>query len=155
MSCNEAGLLIIEESEALRLVPYVCPAGKLTVGWGHTGPDVVQGRAITRAIAEAMLKLDVIVAENAVTRYAFPARLNENQFSALVSFVFNVGAATFRDHDMRKYITLGEFELAAEEFPKWNKAKDPKTGELRVLDGLTKRRARERALFETPVEGKA
>lgn len=153
---NSLGLRLIQEFEGLRLVAYddLAPnkvlkpgdaiKGTLTIGHGHTGPDVVIGLEITEAEAERLLKADLDEAERAVADFT-EAPLNENQFSALVSFVFNVGAGNFRRSTLLKKLNREDYEGAAEEFARWNKSKG------QVLAGLTRRRAAEKALFLKPV----
>jgi lysozyme len=157
MSINEAGLDIIRDSEGLRLKAYRDPIGILTIGYGHTGADVKYDSVITHEIAERLLLQDLKYAEGIVTKHVKPM-LNENQFSALVSFVFNVGAGcagvksgfvTLRNgltSTMLKLINASKFDEAAEEFPKWAKA-----GGIE-LPGLVKRRNREMQLFLTPID---
>ncbi len=57
---NVAGTkALVKEFEGLRLTAYICPAGVLTIGWGHTGPDVYSGQTITVAQAETFLDNDL------------------------------------------------------------------------------------------------
>ena len=144
MRTNRAGMDIIRESESLRLRAYYCPAGVLTIGHGHTGDDVYEGQEITETQAIMLLIEDVEWAEEAVEALA-PDWLNENQFSALVSFVFNVGFGAFESSTLLRKLRAGDVQGAADEFPRWNRSKG------RVLRGLTTRRAKERELFLAPV----
>lgn len=144
MRCNEAGLTLIKRYEGLSLTAYRCPAGVLTVGYGSTGPHVKEGMTVTPGQADALLRKDVRAAEEAVTRMV-SIPLTENQFSALVSLVFNIGAGNFRDSTLRARLNAKRYFDAADEFPRWNKAGG------RPLAGLTKRREEERALFLKPV----
>lgn len=148
---NAAGRKIIEDAEGLRLEAYICPAGKWTIGIGHTG-DVKHGDKITQHQAEVILDLDLQIAEETV-RKAVKVELNENQLSALISFVFNIGPgkpgvkdgfvylSDGRPSSMLERINEARFLAAAEEFPKWVHANGVE------LPGLVKRRAAERALF--------
>lgn len=146
MQINELGLDIIRESESLELEAYVCPAGVLTIGYGHTGPDVYHGQFITEAQANELLAQDVAFAEHGVLNLA-PPDLTSNQFSALVSFVFNVGVGAFENSTMLRKLSAGDDQGAANEFPRWNKSRG------RVLNGLVRRRAAEQELFLTPDGG--
>lgn len=95
MKINKAGLSIIKECEGLRLTSYKDPVGIWTIGWGHTGK--VNGKAITSGLkitekqAEELLLQDIEWAEKHVNTYHKKYNFNENEFSALVSFTFNIG----------------------------------------------------------------
>src|SRR5262245_6586870 len=90
---NDAGVALIKRYEGLSLKAYRCPAGALTIGYGHTG-DVEEGDVITEEAAEELLRQDLRVFETGVERFV-TVKLNDNQFAALVSFVFNVGLGAF------------------------------------------------------------
>jgi lysozyme len=142
---NDEGVRLIKESESLRLTAYQDAVGIWTIGYGHTGPDVTPGKTITREQADALLRSDVGSAESDVRRLV-KVPLSSNQFSALVSFVFNVGAGPtgFGGSTMLRLLNQGDYAGAADQFPRWNKAGG------KVLQGLVKRRAAERALFLKP-----
>lgn len=156
MQINETGLAIIRESEGLSLRAYRCPAGVLTIGYGHTGPEVRADLTITREQAHFWLLKDVAAAEAAIFRLV-RAPLNENQFSALVSFYFNVGHgragakdgfAVLRNGRPSSMLTLlnaYRYHASAQQFDRWIYAKGVE------LPGLKTRRAREKALFLKPV----
>src|SRR5438045_2762183 len=98
---NKAGITIIKLFESCRLTAYLCPACKPTIGWGHTGPDVTQEdvknhKTITEKEAAYLLVKDLIAAENTV-KLKVTVPLTSNQFSALTSFVYNVGPTTFQN----------------------------------------------------------
>jgi lysozyme len=139
-SCNEAGKDIIRQSEGLRLKAYLCPAGKLTIGYGHTGPDVKTGMTITEEDANTLLSRDLVAAEKAIGG-AVSVTITDNQFSALVSFVFNLGAGNFCGSTLLKKLNANDVFGAADEFLRWNKVNG------QVLAGLTRRREAERTLF--------
>lgn len=139
---NLAGLQLIKSSESLRLDAYLCPAKIPTIGYGHTG-DVKLGTTITEHQADVILELDLERFEVAVEQLAPGA--NTNQFSALVSFAFNVGVGALENSTLLKRFREGAFNTAAAEFAKWTHAAGV------VLPGLVKRRAAEAALFSTPV----
>jgi lysozyme len=138
---NAEGKELIKESEGLRLEAYLCPAGVPTIGYGHTG-DVEIGQKITEHQADVILDLDLEHFENAVES-ACPG-LNDNQFAALVSFAFNLGVAALAASTLLKYAKQKLYAKAGAEFMKWKYAAG------RVLPGLVKRRAAERALFLKP-----
>lgn len=144
---NGAGVAIIKHFEGLALKAYKCPAGVWTIGYGHTGPDVVPGLVITEARADALLAVDLARFEAGVARLA-PVT-TDNQFSALVSFAFNVGldedddtvAEGLGDSTLLRKHNAGDYEGAAREFAKWNKANGV------ILSGLDRRRAMEADLY--------
>ena len=116
-----------------------------TVGYGATrsstgGPIDLDMEPITEAEAEALLIRDLESSEGWVSRLIKTA-LTENQYSALVSFTLNVGAGALQRSTLRMKLNRGEFQGAADEFPKWRIAGG------RILAGLVRRRAAERILF--------
>ena len=140
---NATGLSIIKNSEGPGGQPvlhsYLCPAGILTVGWGHTGPDVRTNMTITEAQAENLLKQDVTMTERCLT--AWVPKATDNQFSAMVSFAFNEGVGKFRSSTLLKLHNAGNYAAAKAEFAKWT------TADGKVLPGLVKRRAAEAELY--------
>lgn len=138
---NAAGLTILKESEGCKLTAYKDPVGIWTIGYGSTGPHVTPGKTITEAEAEALLRSDLSRFEKWVDENCNPS--TDNQFSALVSFAFNLGQDALKDSTLRRKHMAGDYDGAAAEFPRWNKAGG------RVLPGLTKRRAREAELYRT------
>lgn len=140
---NAAGLAIVKRFEGLKLQAYLCPAGIWTIGWGHTGPDVHKGLIITEAKAEQLLRGDLDRFELAVARMCPMA--NDGQFSALVSFAFNLGEESLKTSTLRRVHNEGDHAGAALQFARWNKARV--NGKLKVLSGLTARRAAEAALY--------
>jgi lysozyme len=142
---NAAGLEMLKRFEQCRLQSYRCPAGKWTVGWGHTGEHVTRDTTLTQHQADEILASDLERFERAVELLAPGA--NENQFSALVSFAFNCGEGRggLAGSLLLKQFLAGEFDKAAHEFCHWIRVR----GE--VMPGLIRRRAAEAALFLTPV----
>lgn len=145
---NAAGRQIVKDAEGLRLDAYQCPAGVWTIGYGHTRTadgvlDVKPGARITEHQADAILDVDLDRFERGVE--SLLPGLNDNQFSACVSLAFNIGIAAFAASGVVRNARVGRFELAAEGFDLWVR------GGGKVLPGLVKRRARERALFEQPL----
>lgn len=142
MKTSQNGINLIKQFEGLQLKAYICAAGKLTIGYGHTGPDVKAGMKITDAEAEALLAKDLSSFEAGVSKLV-KVPLTQNQFDALVAFTFNVGTAAFgKPSTMLKLLNLRDYDSAAKEFGRWV------NGGGRPLPGLVKRRAAERALFE-------
>ena len=139
---NKEGLELIKQFEGCKLKAYVCPAGILTVGYGSTGSHVKPGMVITQEQAEELLRSDLRRFEDFVANRCAPA--TDNQFSALVSFCFNVGQEALRTSTLRRLHLEGKYEAAADQFARWNKASG------RVLPGLVRRREAERALYVKP-----
>lgn len=152
MQINAAGLALIKEFEGLRLRAYLCPADVPTIGYGTTvypdGRRIRVGEEITQAQAEEYLRNDLRVFEREVERMVL-VPVNENQFSALVSFAYNVGPAALRKSTMLRFINEHRYADAAGEFARWNQAAG------KVLPGLVRRREAERALFIKPVASPA
>jgi lysozyme len=140
MKTSLNGRALIRNAEGDRLTAYYCPAGVLTIGVGHTGPDVKPGMRITQAESDALLSADLAKFEKAVARNV-KVPLTQNQFDALVSFTYNLGEGNLKSSTLLKRVNAGDMGGAAAEFIKWNKAAG------KVLGGLTTRRACEAALF--------
>jgi GH24 family phage-related lysozyme (muramidase) len=136
---NQAGLSLVKNFEGFREAAYRCPAGVATIGYGTTS-GVKMGDRITRQQGEELLKRDLEKFERAVSS-AVKVPINDNQFSALVCFTYNVGYGALQKSTLLKYLNQGNYEAAAREFMKWNR------GGGRVLPGLTRRRQAEQALF--------
>lgn len=147
MKISEAGIYLIKRFEGLELESYQDIAGVWTIGYGHTetaGPN----QKISEREAEELLRRDLGPRERSIEQLVGVA-LNQNEFDALVSFVFNVGANAFKNSTARKRLNRNDRVGAAEALAWWNKA--TVNGVLREVLGLTRRRAAERALFLTPV----
>jgi lysozyme len=140
---NLEGLTLIMNSEGLRLTAYQDSVGVWTIGWGHTGPDVKKGLTVTRTQAEALLRQDLSKFEAGVTRLV-KVPLSSNQFSALVSFSFNVGLGSLGNSTLLRLLNQGNYAGAADQFRLWTKAGG------KTLEGLVHRRAEEKALFLKP-----
>lgn len=118
MNISDKGLAVLKLREGSRNKAYKDVKGIWTIGVGHTGPEVQEGLVWTDQQILDVLKQDVKVAEQGVTDNVRVA-LSQNQFDALVSFIFNVGVTAFRRSTMLKYINIGEFGLAAQQFDRW------------------------------------
>jgi lysozyme len=139
----------IKQWEALNLVAYLDPVGIWTIGWGHTA-GVKKGDTITKEQAEQLLDDDISVATRAIARYVKPAIIEEmtqNQYDALVSFVFNVGPGGFRSSTLLKKLNKGDFDSVVPEMKQWNKGTID--GKKVVLRGLINRRKVEADLWTT------
>lgn len=143
MKTSQAGIDLIKHWEGLRLSAYKDAAGIWTIGYGHTNShEASDGNRITESEAEALLRLDIVSAELAVCNHV-KAPLNQAQFDALVSFVFNLGAENLRQSTLLRHLNDANYALAAAEFGRWVYAGG------KPLQGLAARRAAERALFES------
>lgn len=139
MRTSKKGIKIITAHEGLKLGAYLCPAGVWTIGYGHTR-TAKQGMSITMQRAEELLRDDLKTAENAVNNQNL--KLKQNQFDALVSFVFNVGSGNFRNSTLLRKAKVNPKDPSIRyEFSRWNK------GGGRVLPGLVKRREEEANLY--------
>lgn len=137
---------LIKVFESCVLHAYLCPAGVWTIGYGHTGPDVKKGMIITQADAERILDSDLKIFSSMVTPI-IKVPINENQFSALVSFAFNAGVYALEKSTLLRMLNKGDISGAAAQFERWVYA------DGKVLPGLVRRRKAERALFEKEVDG--
>lgn len=181
MITSDNGLRLIKAAESCSLIAYPDPESELgqacshlglrpteyvqvpnwqaldphpvTIGWGHTGPSIKLGDVWDQATADAILRMDVHYAEYAL----HGLELNQNQFDALVSLVFNIGNHEFNHggpnggpSHILKYLQAKNYAAAAGEFLKWDRSAGHE------VQGLLNRRKAERALFLTPAgEGAA
>lgn len=129
--------------------PYRCPAGHLTVGWGHrVRPKETFPEPLAAEDADALLRADLApLAREASHALRHRPETTQNMFDALVSLGFNIGAGALLSSTLMKRMRAGDFAAAADEFLKWDKARNPKTGKKERLAGLTRRRKAERELF--------
>jgi lysozyme len=139
----------IKRWEGLELQSYKDGGGVWTIGYGHTR-GVKPNQTITLDQAKALLDDDLKDAENAVNTYV-KVPLNQNQYDALVSEVFNIGSGNFRGSTFLKRLNAGDYKGAAEAMTWWNKDQN-KNGVLVVVQGLVNRREAEKNLFLSPVE---
>jgi lysozyme len=149
MILNKAGIDLMHEFEGLRLEAYLCPAKIPTIGWGNTyyesGRKVQMGDVITRDRAD---KLFQWVADSFAIRVRslVKVELNKNQFSALVSFAYNLGVSSLSNSTLLKKVNINPNDPTIfNEFLRWNKAGG------QVLAGLTRRRQAEVNLYFKPI----
>jgi lysozyme len=165
---NQAGLDLIKSFEGIldgnpatvNLDPYVDPVGIYTIGWGHAifwgngflKTSTPNARAIAKQLypngltmqqAEDLLRAD-IRAHSIPVESLIKVPVTDNQFAALVSFAFNLGTNNLRNSTLLRKLNARDYDGAALEFAKWNKAGG------KVLRGLTRRREAEAMLFRTP-----
>jgi len=143
---SRAALDLLKRFEGFRQTSAQLPDGRWTIGYGHT-LTAREGAQVSESDAEALLLYDLITVAHVVNESTF-APLNQNQFDALCSFVFNIGVDNFRRSQMLKRLNAGETVQAACAMELWRKADFE--GERIVIDALVRRRAAEKALFLTP-----
>lgn len=139
------GLALIKSFEGKRLVSYDDGVGVWTVGYGTTrinGVKVQKGLTITDSQAELYLKADLETFENVVNKVV-TIEVNQNQFDALVSLTYNIGATAFTNSTLLRKLNSGDFKCASEQFLVWNK------GGGKVMTGLVRRREAEKELFNS------
>lgn len=142
---NAAGLALIQNFEGCELTAYPDPGSggdPWTIGFGHTGSDVHPGSSITQTRADELLLQDLAVFERCVND-AVSHSITPNQFAACVSFAYNEGCGAFEGSTLLRLLNAGDVRGAADQFGEWVSA------DGRVLEGLVRRRAAERALFLT------
>lgn len=142
---NKAGLDLIKSFEGLYLKPYLCPASIPTIGYGSTYYEdntkvSLQDPAITEERAVQLLQSHLEEHERYVEKLV-KININDNQFSALVSFCYNVGPSSLKKSTLLRLLNDGDIAGAGEQFLRWNKANG------KELPGLTRRRQAERSLF--------
>ena len=130
----------IETDQPVGMLPT--PNDKPTAGWGHTGPDVQLGVAYPLSQRVQWFMQDIQWAVNTVNQHC-TVPLTQNQFDALVSICFNIGAPNFDKSTLLKDLDSGDYADAASQFLVWDKQRGV------TLPGLEKRRLAEKALFET------
>ena len=140
METSSEGISLIQKFEGCELEAYQCSAGVWTIGYGHT-KDVVEGMTITKEQAEQMLVDELHEYENYINEYVTVA-LSQNQFDALVSWVYNLGPANLKASTMLKVLNKGQYEEVPAQMKRWNKAGG------KVLEGLIRRREAEACLFK-------
>ncbi len=143
MKIGHAGIELIRDWEGFRSEAYRCPAGKWTIGFGDTF-NVKKGDKITLAEAEKRLEKRLAEFEGYVNQLV-TVPLNQNQFDALVSFVYNIGVGNFKESTLLEMLNRKDYESASQQLLRWNKSNG------QVLPGLTRRRKDEKALFERKV----
>lgn len=144
MKISDKGLNLIKCFEGLELKAYVCPAGLWTIGYGSTfifGRRVKEGDEITEEQAEAALREHLQDEVYPVLCSMVVVELNQNQFDALCSFIYNLGQGAFEQSTLLRKLNRHDYAGAAREFKRWVYANGKK------LEGLVRRRAAEEYLF--------
>ena len=139
MKTSVEGLALIKKFEGLELEAYKCAAGVWTIGYGHT-KDVQEGDVWSESHADHMLEVELEEFEGYINNNVTVA-LSQNQFDALVSWVYNLGPANLKASTMLKVLNSGDYEGVPAQIKRWNKAGG------KVLEGLIRRRKAEALLF--------
>jgi lysozyme len=137
---SKTGIHLTEDFERCRLTAYPDQGGVMTIGWGHTR-GVIAGLTCTQQQADLWLWEDLGFSSAAVNKLVTVA-LSQDEFDALVDFVFNVGVGNFEHSTLLRLLNSGEIQQAALEFDKWDHVKG------RVVQGLLRRREMETQEFE-------
>ncbi|HDT5515107.1 TPA: lysozyme [Klebsiella aerogenes] len=144
MQTSEKGIALVKQFEGCKLTAYQDSVGVWTIGYGWTQPvdgkPIRAGMTIKQETAERLLKTGLVSYESDVSRLV-KVSLTQGQFDALVSFTYNLGARSLSTSTLLRKLNAGDYASAADEFLRWNKAGG------KVLNGLTRRREAERALF--------
>ena len=144
MQTSDKGISLIKQFEGCKLTAYQDSVGVWTIGYGWTQPvdgkPIRAGMTIKQETAERLLKTGLVSYESDVSRLV-KVGLTQGQFDALVSFTYNLGSRSLSASTLLRKLNSGDYAGAADEFLRWNKAGG------KVLNGLTRRREAERALF--------
>lgn len=140
------GIAHLKRKEGWSATPYKDQAGYPTIGYGHKIRPGEYFTVIDEAQGEQLLLADLAEAEAAVQRLV-AVQLTTGQYDALVSLVFNVGAGAIEKSTLLRKLNAGDTAGAADEFLRWNKITDPRTGEKVVSSGIDRRRIEERDIF--------
>jgi lysozyme len=137
---SDAGLNLTKNFEGLQLSAYADQGGVWTIGYGHTGPGVFAGLAITQQQADVFLQSDVAGSVACVNKLVTWA-IVQCQFDALVDFTFNLGCASLANSTLLRAVNAGDFASAANEFLRWDHVRG------QVIPGLLRRRQAEAQMF--------
>lgn len=141
MNISKEGLVLIKHFEGCELKAYRCPANVLTIGYGHT-KNVTEDMEITQQEANDMLDEELIEYCEYIDKMV-KVSLNQNQFDALVAWIYNLGPTNFRNSTLLTVLNQERYSDVPEQIKRWNKA------DGKILDGLIKRREAEALLFES------
>lgn len=154
MRTNMAGIILITRFEGFYPEPYLCPAGVPTIGYGTIiYPNGVRVKLsdppCTKSQAKEWLSFELREKENYINTWliANNITLTENQFSAIISFAYNLGTGRVTRGDVAEALKSGDMDRVAKAMSQFNKARN-RWGILRELRGLTRRRTAEIALFK-------
>ena len=138
LTYSAKGLALTQQFEGCRLTAYQDQVGVWTIGYIRS--DVTPGLTITEEQSKTLLAKDVCSAAACVNNVV-TVKLSQDEFDALVDFVFNLGAGAFKGSTMLRLLNVGDFEDAAAQFERWSRA-----GGV-IVAGLLRRRQAEASLF--------
>lgn len=145
MRTSTNGIAVAHHFESCKLEAYPDPGssdGKpWTIGWGHTGPEVIKGLRWTQRQADAAFIADLMKFERAVTSL-ITVKLTQGQFDALVLFTYNVGENSLATSTLRRILNAGDYAGVPAQLARWNK------NDGKIMKGLIRRRAAEAALWD-------
>lgn len=141
MNISEYGINLIKQFEGCKHKAYRDQVGVLTIGYGHTGPEVVDGLIWTQEECDNQLAKDLNEFSHDVAILVGTAILTQGQFDALCSFAYNLGANALKRSTLLAKTLNGDIDGAAEQFAKWDLAGG------KVDLGLSQRRQAEKELF--------
>lgn len=145
LKTSQEGIDHITKWEGLVLQQYICPAGKPTIGYGHVVLSSESFPAkITKEQALDLLRKDLVRFESAIYNNV-TVPLTQNQFDALVSFLFNVGSGGVIGTGVQRELNSGNYNKVPDELMKWCKFKVG--NEMKINVGLQNRRKSEVELF--------
>ena len=145
MKLIEAGKALIKKFETCVLKAYIDAVGILTIGWGHTGKDVVPGLIWSQSQADQVFEDDTTSRSKVLAIYLDKVPTSDQQFSAMLSLMYNIGNNALRNSTVLRLHKAGDYKGAAAAFLMWNKG--TVDGKKVVLNGLTARRKEEKALY--------
>ena len=140
MKISKEGLALIKKFEGCELEAYKCAAGVWTIGYGST-KSVKEGDTINQEEADNLLLHEMEEYEGYINNMV-TVDLKQNEFDALVSWVFNLGPANLKASTLLKVLNAKDYEGVPAQIKRWNKAGG------KVLQGLIRRREAESLLFE-------
>lgn len=143
---SKSGLNLIKAFEGCKLAAYPDPGSggdPWTIGYGATGPGIHKGVIWTQAQADSRLADDVSRFADGVSAMIGAAPTTQSQFDAMVSLAFNIGLGNFKDSTLLRMHKDGDYDDAAKQFARWNKAAG------KVMAGLTRRRAAEAEMYRS------
>ena len=140
MEMSRVGIELIKQFEGCRLKAYKDAVGVWTIGYGHT-VDVKEGIEISQHQAGVIFEVDLYEYEGYINKYV-QVPLTQNQFDALVSWVYNLGVGNLQSSTMLRVLNEGKYSEVSYQIKRWNKAGG------KVLRGLIRRREAEADLFD-------